>query len=222
VAVGHRPARVGGDRVLLFLVLGRLGGGDQFRVRPQVRFPDLDEIVALLPQGPGDGPVAVDGDVHGDHAYPEVLHLGDDLRQVLLGADDQGVGDRLVTRESGQVAPDLAFHSLAPARPLPAQAELEPGEVGQRVMLGAPAPLGRRLVPVAAQQREPGAVAGNTPEELQQSWEIPGNRLPVAGPVDGHRAIRQHVACVHEQRAPIHRDTVLPSRRDVTSAQPAP
>jgi hypothetical protein len=44
----------------------------------------------------------------------------------------------------------------------------------------------------------------------------------VTSSVDGHRTIGQYVACIHEQRAPIHATPSFPSTRDVTSAQPAP
>ena len=66
----------------------------------------------------------------------EVLDVRDDLRQVLLGTDHERVLQGAVTRQGGQVAVDLALHALAAARPHPAQPQLHPGKVGERVMLG--------------------------------------------------------------------------------------
>jgi hypothetical protein len=44
----------------------------------------------------GKGPVAVYGDVHQGDPQAQVLHVGDDLGQVLFRADDQRVGDGVV------------------------------------------------------------------------------------------------------------------------------
>ena len=65
------------------------------------------------------------------HPDTEVLHIGDDLGQVFLGADQERVADRVVAGQSGQVAADVTFHALTAARPGPAQAQLQPGKIGQ-------------------------------------------------------------------------------------------
>ncbi len=203
VTVGQGPPGECGDRILL-VVPHRLGARDQLHEGAQVSVADLDDVIAFLAERPGDGPVAVHRNVHNGHSDAEILHVRDDLGEVLLGTDHQGIADRAVPGQGGQVAMNLALHTLAAARPHPAQPQLEPGQVSQRIVLRAATALNGRLVPVAAQQLEPGAFPGYAPEELEKAWVIPGNGLSVAGSVDGHRAIRQHVARVHEQRAPIH------------------
>ena len=194
------------------------GPGGQFGIGAQVPLADLDDVVTFLAQAARDGPVAAHRDVHDEHPDAEVLHLGHDLGQILLRTDQQRVADRLVAGQRGQVAPDLALHPFAAARPQPAQPQLEPGQIGQRVVFRGPAALDGSLIPVAAQQREAGPLAGDAAEELEQACVIPGYGLSVAGSVDGHRAIRQHVARVHEQRAPVHATPSFPRRETL----PAP
>ena len=92
---------------------------------------NLDDVVAFLAEAPGNGPVAAHRDVHDRHPQAQVLHVGDDLGQVLLRADQEGVADRVVAGQGGQVAADLAFHALAPAGPGPAQPQLQPGKISQ-------------------------------------------------------------------------------------------
>ena len=88
--------------------------------------------------------------------------------------------------------------------PHPAQPEREPGQVGQRVVVGGPAPVGRRLIPVAAQQLLAGPVRGQAREKPEQPRVIPGNRVSGAGSVHGRRAVGEYVPGVHEQRAAVH------------------
>ena len=95
----------------------RPGPGDEFRVGAQVPFADLDDVVAFLAQAAGNGPVAAYRDVHDEHPDAEILHVGDDLGQILLGTDQQRVADRVVARQRGQVAADLALHPFAATRP---------------------------------------------------------------------------------------------------------
>jgi hypothetical protein len=135
VTVGQGPAGIGADAVAL-VIMERLRAHHQFHVGPQVCLTDLDDVVAFLPEGAGDGPVAVHRDVDEGDPEAEVLDVGDDLRQVLLGADHERVLQGAVTRQGGQVPVDLALHTLAAARPHPAQPQLHPGQVGERVMLG--------------------------------------------------------------------------------------
>ncbi len=135
VAVGQGPARIGPDALPL-VIMDRLRAHHEFHVRPQVRLTDLDDVVAFLPEGTGDGPVAVHRDVDQGDPQAEILDVRDDLRQVLLGTDHERVLKGAVTRQGGQVAVDLALHALAAARPHPAQPQLHPGQVGERVMLG--------------------------------------------------------------------------------------
>ena len=217
VPVGQRAPR--GHGQLIGLVGAQCGGpGDEFGVGAQVPLTDLDDVVTFLPQAARDGPVAADRDVHDEHPDAEILDVGDDLGQILFGADQQRVADRVVPGQRGQVAADLAFHAFAAARPQPAQPQLQPGEIGQRVVLRGAAALDGSLIPVAAQQREAGPFPGDAAEELEQACVIPGYGLSVAGSVDGHRAIRQHVARVHEQRAPVHATPSFPRRETL----PAP
>ena len=135
VTVGQGPAGIGADAVAL-VIMERLRAHHQFHVGPQVGLTDLDDVVAFLPEGAGDGPVAVHRDVDEGDPEAEILDVGDDLRQVLLGADHERVLQGAITRQGGQVAVDLALHALAAARPHPAQPQLHPGKVGERVMLG--------------------------------------------------------------------------------------
>ena len=219
VPVGQSPGRMGTHGVAL-VIPARFRADHEFHERPQVRLTDFDDVVALLPEGTGDGPVAVHRDVYQGDPEAEVLHVGNDLGEVLLGADNECVPQGTVACQGRQVAVDLALHPLAPARPHPAQPQLHTGKVCEGIVLGGPAAFHRRLVPVAAQQREPRPVPGHAPEELEQARVVPGNGLPVTSSVDSHRTISQYVARVHEQRAPIHATPSFRSTRDVTSAQP--
>ena len=211
VPVGQRAGRGHGQLVGL-LAAERVRSGHELGKGPQVPVANLDDVVAFLAEAAGNGPVAAHGDVHDRHPDAEILHVRDDLGQVFLGADQEGVADRVVAGQGGQVAADLALHALAPARPGPAQPQLQPGKICQRVVLGRPAALDGSLIPVAAQQRAAGSLPGDAAHERQQAGVVPGYGLPVAGSVDGHRAIRQHVARVHEQRAPIHATPSFPRR----------
>jgi len=136
---------------------------------------DLHDVVGFLAQRPGDGPVPVDRDVHQGDAHAQVLHVGDDLGQVLFRADHERVADRVVARQGGQVAVDLGFHALAPAGADLRHPELDPRHVGERILLcGAPAVYGG-LIPVAAQQRQPGPLGHQAGEEGEESLVVPRN-----------------------------------------------
>ena len=68
---------------------------------------------------------------------------------------------------------DLALYAFPAPRAHLGEPELNPGQVGERVVfLGRPA-LDGRLVPVAAQQRKPGPFAGEAAEELRQAGVVP-------------------------------------------------
>jgi hypothetical protein len=184
---------------------------------------DLHDVVALLPERAGDRPVTVHRDVHDGYPDTEVLHIRDDLREILLGADQQHVADGAVPGQGGEVAVDLGLDSLALSRPHPAKPQLEAGQVGERVVLGGPAPVNGRLIPVAAQQLEPGPVSGHAREELKQPGVVPGNGLSVAGSVGGHRTIGEYIAGVHEQRAAVHpTPSFLDARRFQCPSPPIP
>jgi hypothetical protein len=189
VTVGQHAPGERRDRVLI-VVPHRLGPRDQLHERAQVSVADLDNVIAFLAQRPRDGPVAIHRDVHDGHPDPQILHIRDNLGEIFLSADDQGVTDGAVPGQGGQVAMDLALHTLAPPGPHPAESQFEAGHIGQRVVLGAATAFDGRLVPVAPQQREAGAFPGYAPEELEKACVIPGDGLPVAGSVHGHRAIR--------------------------------
>ncbi len=217
MSVGESTGR-GNGQVVRLLAAQRVGPGHQLGKGPQMPLANLDDVVAFLAEAAGNGPVAAHRDVHDRHPDTEVLHVGDDLGQVLLRADQEGVTDRVVAGQGGEVAADLALHALPPPRPGPAQPQLQPGKVSERVMLGSPPAFDRGLVPIAAKQRAAGSLPGDAAHERQQPGVIPGYGLSVAGSVDGHRAIRQHVARVHEQRAPIHATPSFPRRETL----PAP
>ena len=187
VAVGGRAARVRGYRLALFLP-DRLRPDDKLHGRPQMRLADLDDFVALLAERGGGRP-AGRGDVHQDHPQAEILHIGDHLREVFLRAHHQRVADRPVPGERGQVAVDLACHALAAAGLHLAEPQLHPGQVSEDLVLGTAAALDRGLVPVAAQQRQAGAIACHVAQDFEYPGMVPGNGLPVAGAVNGHRAV---------------------------------
>jgi len=108
----------------------------ELHVGTQVRLVDLDDVVAFLPQGSGNGPVAAHRDVHEGDADAEILNVGDDLLQILFRTDQERFLQGAVTRQGDQVAVDLALDPLAPARPHPPQPQLHPRKVGERVVLG--------------------------------------------------------------------------------------
>ena len=208
VSVGQRPGR--GEVAVLVGVDG-LGSGDQLHVGPQVVAADLDDVVGLLAERPGNGPVPVHRDVHQRDPHAEILDVGDDLGQILFGADHQGIADRVVARQRGQVAVNLGFDAFAPAGTDLRDAELDARHVGQRVLLGGAAAVHGGLVPVAAEQWQAGSLPGQVRQQLQKSLVVPGDRLAAARSVHGHGTIREHVTSVNEQRAAIHGPTVLPS-----------
>ena len=79
VAIGLGTTRGAGCWVLL-VVPDRLGAGHEVHIRPQVRFGQFDDVVALLAQSAGDGPLPVHRDVGQDDPYAQILDLGDNLR----------------------------------------------------------------------------------------------------------------------------------------------
>ena len=209
VAIGPVLARVAAI-LKLPVRRGRLGPGNEIHEWPQVSRGDLHDVIALLAQRLGDCPVAGRHDVDDGHPHPEILHLGDDLGEVLLGADDDRVADRMVPGQRGQVALHLGFHALAPSRAHPAEPQLEPGEIGQRLMFGIALSLDDRLIPVTPQHGQAGAVPAEPGEKLDQARVIPGNGAALAGPVNRHGAVSEHIARIHEQRTPIHAIPLLP------------
>jgi hypothetical protein len=168
----------------------RLGPGDQLDVGPQLRGIDLHEVVALLPERAGSRPVAVGGDVQQGDPHAHVLDVGDRLREVFFRADHHHVADGLVPRQGREVAVNLALDAFPAPRPHLGHPELDPGQIGERVMIGGPPPLHGRLVPVAAQQRQPGTLRGEVAEQLQQARVIPGHRLTAARTVHRHGTVR--------------------------------
>ena len=203
---------------VLLVGAGRPGRRNEINKRPQVSAGNLHDVVGFLAQRPGDRPVSFGRDVHDDHSEPEILHLGNDLGEILFRADDDRITHRAVPGQRGEVAVHLGFHALAAAGTGPAEPQLDPGKVGQRVVLGTAPSLDRRLIPVAAQHRQAGTIPGQPGEQLDQARVIPGGGLTLTRSVDGHGAIGEHVARVHEKRATIHAIPPFPSTRDVTSA----
>jgi hypothetical protein len=182
---------------------------------------DFQDVIAFLPQRRRYAPRSLGRDVQQDYPDAQVLHFGDDLGEVFFGTDDDGVTDRVVPGQRGQVAMDLSLDAFPAPGPHPSQTQFKSGQVSQHVVLSGPASLDRGLVPVATQQRQPGPVSRQAREQLQQAGIVPGNRIAAVGAVDGHCAICEHIARVHEQRAAIHATPSLPSTRDVTSAWPS-
>ncbi len=178
--------------------------GHEVDVRPQMAAADLDEVVALLLEGARHRPAAVGRDVDDGDPDAEILGVAHHLGEILVAADHDGVADGVVAGQRHQVAVDLGVHTLAPAGPDARQAQLETRDVGQRVVLGGAPALNGGLVPVAAKERQVGALAREGGQELQQTGVVPGDGFAMAGPMHGHRAVRQQVASVHEQRAAIH------------------
>jgi hypothetical protein len=113
------------------LAAQRVGPGDQLGIGPQMPFTNLDDVVAFLAEAAGNGPVAAHRNVHDRHPDTKVLHIGDDLGQVFLRTDEEGIADRVVAGQGGEVAADLALHALPPSRPGPAQAQLQPGKISE-------------------------------------------------------------------------------------------
>ena len=206
VAVGKGPRVVGLARP------GGLGARDQLDVGAQLLAADLDDVVGLLAERAGDGPVAVHRDVHQGDPQAEVLDVGDDLGQVLFRAHHERVADRVVAGQRGQVAVDLGLHALPPPGADLRHPELDSRQVGQRVLLGGPAAVHGRLVPVAAQQRQPGAFRGQAGQQPHEALVVPGDRLAAARSVHGHGTVCEHVTSVDEQRAAIHGPTAFHRR----------
>jgi hypothetical protein len=194
----------------------RLGTRDQLGERPELQGADLHDVVALLAQRPGDRPAAVRGDVQERHAHAEVLDIRDDLRQLLRGADDHGVADRLVTGEGGEVTVHLALDSVVPGPGLD-EPELESGHVSQGIVLGTAAAVGDTVVPVAAQHRKTRTLSGQCREKLQQPWKVPRYGFPASSTVHRHGTVRQDIASVDEQRAAIHAPPSFPIEQEHTS-----
>jgi len=157
VAIGQRPDR---GQVAVLVLTGGFGPGDELHVGAQVVAADLDDVVGLLAERAGDGPVPVHRDVYQGDPHAQVLDVGDDLGQVLFRADHERVADRVVPGQRGQVAVDLGFHALAPAGADLRHAKLDARHVGQRVLLGGAAAVHGGLVPVAAQYRQARALPG--------------------------------------------------------------
>jgi len=157
IAVGEVLPRIAAILELLVMHVW-LGPGNEIHKWPQMSAGDLHDVIALLAQRLRDRPVPVRRDVDDGHPHPEILDLGDNLGEIFLGADDNGVADRVVPGQRGQVPLYFGFHALAPTRAHPAEPQLEPGEVGQHVVLGAALSLGYRLIPVTAQHGQPGAI----------------------------------------------------------------
>ena len=221
VAVGEGPNRITAIRVML-VETSRLGTCDQIHKWPQVPARDLYDVIALLAERSRYGPCPVGSDMQQDDPDAQVLHFGNDLPEVLLGADDDGIADRAVPGQRDQVTVDLGLDTFAVARPHPPEPQLQPGKVREPVMLRRPAAFDRRLIPVAAQQGQASPVPRKASEQLKKTWIVERNGIATASAVDGHCPIGEHIARVHEQRAAIHATPSLPSTREVTSGRPSP
>ena len=157
VSVGEDSLRVTAIRVAV-IQPGRLRTGYQVHKRPKMRAGNLDDIVAFLPERLRYGLSSVGRDMQQDYPDAQVLHFGNDLREVFLGAGDDRIADGAVPGQRDQVAVDLGLDALAVAGTHPPEPQLEPGQVGEQVMLVGAAPLDRCLIPVAAQQGQAGPV----------------------------------------------------------------
>jgi hypothetical protein len=136
--------------------------------------------------------------VQNDHPQAKVLHLSDDLRDVLVGAGDEGVADRTTLSQSHQVAPQLALNSFpAPGKGIE-KPQLEAGHLGERIVLGRSAAFCGSLIPVTAQHGKPGTVSREASQQLQQARVIPRDGIPAARAMNGHGAIGEGIACINE------------------------
>lgn len=158
---------------------------------------DLDDVVALLAQGRGNGPAAIGGDMQDHDPQTEILHFGNDLGKVLVGAGNKGIANRAALGERHQVAPQLALDTLASSRASVDEPQLEPGHLGQRIVLGGTATLSD-LVPVASQHWQPGPIPRQSGEQLEQASVVPGDGIPTARAMNGHGAICEGIACINE------------------------
>ena len=109
------------------MVLDSLGTGDQAHMGPELRATQLDDRIALLAERVRDRPVAGHRDVHQRDPNTKILHIRDDVREVLLGAYDSRVADGMVAGQGGQVAVDLTIDAFTPARAHAAEPELNAG-----------------------------------------------------------------------------------------------
>ena len=201
---GGRLTAGEGSRRLGRVLLDGIGTGEEIDVRTQVTRTDFDEIVTFSTQRTGDGPVSFDRNVHDGDAHSHVLNVGDHGSHVLVPADQNGITQNTGTGEGGEVTLDVALHALTPARSDPSGSELDAGDVGDTVLFLGPPVVRDRLVPVAAQQRQTGTVPRDLVEELDETGVVPGHGVPISGSVHGHRAVREKVSRVDEQRAAVH------------------
>src|SRR5260370_36175586 len=109
-----------------------MGTGNEIHKRPQVGAGNVDDVITLLAQRPGHRRVPVHRDVHDGDAHAEILYLGDDLGEILLGAYDDSGADRAVPVARDQLPVHLSLDALTSARAYPAEPDLEPGKAGQR------------------------------------------------------------------------------------------
>jgi hypothetical protein len=100
MSVGQAAPLVVAIAVLLAGV-GRLGRRDEVDKRPQVSAGHLHDVVGFLAQRPGDRPASFGRDVHDDDPQAEILHLSDDLGEILFRADDDGITHRVVPGQRG-------------------------------------------------------------------------------------------------------------------------
>jgi len=170
MTVSQRPHR---GQVAILVRVDGFGPRDELHVGPQMVAADLDDVVGLLAERPGDGPVPVHRDVHQGDPHAQVLDVGDDLGQILFRADHERVAYPVVAGQRGQVTVDLGLHAFAPAGTDLRHAELDARHVGQRVLLGGAAAVHGGLVPVAAQYRQARAFPGQAGQQLQKSLVVP-------------------------------------------------
>jgi hypothetical protein len=101
---------------------GRLSASDEVHERPKVRAGDFYDVVAFLAERLRDTPRPVGADVQQDYPDAQILHFGDHLREILFGADDDRVANRVVPGQRGQVAVDLGFDAFPVPWPHPPHA----------------------------------------------------------------------------------------------------
>jgi hypothetical protein len=172
----------------------------------------LDDVVAFLPQRGRAEPLAIAHDLDGEHAHARLLHLGDDLRETVVRAHDDHVADTPGPCQRGQVSANGRLYALGAAGSGLAQPELEAGQIGQRVMLARAPIAGHIVIPVAAENGEPGPLLGEPGEQLEEARVVPGHRVAMTSTVDGHGPVAEHIARIHEQRATIHANPSFPRR----------
>ena len=189
----------------------RLWLGQQVHIRSQMPSANLDQVITLAPQRPRDGPVSLNSHMDDTDPDAQILGFGHDLGHILVTTDQHGLAQLSTARERGQVTLDVAFDAFPATGSNPGRPELEPRDISDTVLFLVVALVDGGLIPVAAQQRQPGSVPCDLAQQPDQAGIVPRDGVTVARSVHRHRAVGQEIAGVYEQRTAIHPTPPLPS-----------